>query len=148
MWRSEQALPPLPPSEEKETRLRVNFGFIRGPVLYGFFFLQSRLRRHAVAEHAEEAHGFEGTVGGMAAAEGIDLEAEAAVEADFLKATPHNSAARRAMSFPASAARKFRRVTGGKSRNFRLHLTKNPFAGRPPHLCGVALHAWIACGSG
>ena len=71
MWRSEQALPPLPPSEEKETRLRMNFGFIRGPVLYGFFFLQSRLRRHAVAEHIEEAHGFEGTVGGMAAAEGI-----------------------------------------------------------------------------
>jgi len=24
-------------------------------------------------------------------------------------------------------------------RNFHLHLTKNPFAGRPPHLCGVAL---------
>ena len=49
----------------------MNFGFIRGPVLYGFFFLQPRLRRHAVAEHAEEAHGFEGTVGGMAAAEGV-----------------------------------------------------------------------------
>mgnify|MGYP004512369679 CR=1 FL=1 len=49
----------------------MNFGFIRGPVLYGFFFLQPRLRRHAVAEHIEEAQGFEGTVGGMAAAEGV-----------------------------------------------------------------------------
>ena len=148
MWRSEQALPPLPPSEEKETRLRMNFGFIRGPVLYGFFSCSPASAVMRWPSIYEEAHGFEGTVGGMAAVEGIDLEAEVAVEVDFLKATPHNSAARRAMSFPPSAARKFRRVTGGKSRNFRLHLTKNPFAGRPPHLCGVALHAWIACGSG
>lgn len=99
----------------------MNFGFIRGPVLYGFFFLQPRLRRHAVAEHAEEAHGFEGTVGGMAAAEGVDLEVEAAVEVDFLKATPQNSAARRAMSFPpksASDEKTIRRATTSFARRY------------------------------
>ena len=57
----------------------------------------------------------------------------------YLKATPHNSAARRAMSFPPSAACKFLDLPPVNLRNLHLHLTKNPFAGRPPHLCGVAL---------
>ena len=55
------------------------------------------------------------------------------------KATPHNSAARPAMSFPPSAACKFLDLPPVNLRNLHLHLTKNPFAGRPPHLCGVAL---------
>ncbi len=55
------------------------------------------------------------------------------------KAPPHNSAARQAMSFPPSAARKFLDLPPVNLRNLHLHLTENPFAGRPPHLCGVAL---------
>ena len=56
-----------------------------------------------------------------------------------LKATPHNSAARPAMSFPPSAACKFLDLPPVNLRNLHLHLTKNPFASRPPHLCGVTL---------
>ena len=56
-----------------------------------------------------------------------------------LKAPPHNSAARQAMSFPPSAACKFLALPPVNLRNLHLHLTKNPFAGRPPHLCSVAL---------
>ena len=65
----------------------------------------------------------------------------AAVHLDhrLLKAPPHNSAARRAMSFPPSAACKFLDLPPVNLRNFHLHLTKNPFAGQPPHLCGVTL---------
>ena len=43
------------------------------------------------------------------------------------------------MSFPPSAACKFLDLPPVNLRNLHLHLTKNPFAGRPPHLCGVAL---------
>ena len=43
------------------------------------------------------------------------------------------------MSFPSSAACKFLDLPPVNLRNLHLHLTKNPFAGRPPHLCGVAL---------
>ena len=65
----------------------------------------------------------------------------AAVHLDhrLLKAPPHNSAARRAMSFPPSAACKFLDLPPVNLRNLHLHLTKNPFSDRPPHLCGVAL---------
>ena len=56
-----------------------------------------------------------------------------------IKAAPHNSAARLATSFPPSAACKFLDLPPVNLRNLHLHLTKNPFAGRPPHLCGVAL---------
>jgi len=56
-----------------------------------------------------------------------------------LKATPHNSAARLTMSFPPSAACKFLDLPPVNLRNLHLHLTKNPFASRPPHLCGVTL---------
>ena len=55
------------------------------------------------------------------------------------KAPPYNSAARRAKAFPPSAACKFLDLPPVNLRNFHLHLTQNPFAGRPPHLCGVAL---------
>ena len=55
------------------------------------------------------------------------------------KAPPHNSAMRQAMPFPPSAACKFLDLPPVNPRNLHLHLTKNPFAGRPPHLCGVAL---------
>ena len=58
---------------------------------------------------------------------------------DFFKAPPHNSAARLAMSFPPSAACKFLDLHPVNLRNLHLHLTKNPFASRPPHLCGVTL---------
>ena len=66
----------------------------------------------------------------------------AAVHLDhrLLKAPPHNSAARRAMSFPPSAACKFLDLPPVNFRNLHLHLTKNPFVDRPPHLCGVALN--------
>jgi len=57
----------------------------------------------------------------------------------IVKAPPHNSAARRAMSFPPSAACRFLDLPPVNLQNLHLHLTKNPFAGRPPHLCGVAL---------
>ena len=60
--------------------------------------------------------------------------------AKSFKAAPHNSAARRAKSFPPSAACKFLDLPPVNLRNLHLHLTKNPFAGRPPHLCGVALN--------
>ena len=50
----------------------------------------------------------------------------------IIKATLHNSAARRAMSFPPSVACKFLDL-------LPVNLTKNPFASRPPHLCGVTL---------
>ena len=56
-----------------------------------------------------------------------------------IKVTPHNSAARLAMSFPPSAACKFLDLHPVNLRNLHLHLTKNPFASRPPHLCGVTL---------
>ena len=56
-----------------------------------------------------------------------------------IKASPHNSAARRAKSFPPSAACKFLDLPPVNLRNLHLHLMKNPFAGQPPHLCGVAL---------
>ena len=57
-----------------------------------------------------------------------------------IKAPPHNSAARLAMSFPPSAACKFLDLHPVNLRNLHLHLTKNPFASRPPHLCGVTLN--------
>ena len=41
------------------------------------------------------------------------------------------------MSFPPSAACKFLDLHPVNLRNLHLHLTKNPFASRPPHLCGV-----------
>ena len=56
-----------------------------------------------------------------------------------VKAPPHNSAARLAMSFPPSAACKFLDLPPVNLRNLHLHLTKNPFPSRPPHLCGVTL---------
>ena len=59
---------------------------------------------------------------------------------DEVKVTPHNSAARLAMSFPPSAACKFLDLPPVNLRNLHLHLTKNPFASRPPHLCGVTLN--------
>ena len=55
------------------------------------------------------------------------------------KAPPHNSAARLAMPFPPSAACKFLDLPPVNLRNLHLYLTKNPFASRPPHLCGVTL---------
>ena len=55
------------------------------------------------------------------------------------KATLHNSAACLAMSFPPSAACKFLDLLPVNLRNLHLHLTKNPFVSRPPHLCGVTL---------
>ena len=60
------------------------------------------------------------------------------------KAPPHNSAMRQAMPFPPSAACKFLDLPPVNPRNLHLHLTKNPFAGRPPHLCGVALNPFAA----
>ena len=62
-----------------------------------------------------------------------------AVPTDYVKAPPHNSAARLAMSFPPSAACKFLDLHPVNLRNLHLHLTKNPFASRPPHLRGVTL---------
>ena len=56
-----------------------------------------------------------------------------------LKAIPHNSSAALAMSFPPSASCKFLDLHPVNLRNLHLHLTKNPFASRPPHLCGVTL---------
>ena len=56
-----------------------------------------------------------------------------------IRAPPHNSAARLAMSFPPSAACKFLDLHPVNLRNLHLHLTKNPFASRPPHLRGVTL---------
>ena len=58
---------------------------------------------------------------------------------DEVKVTLHNSAARLAMSFPPSAACKFLDLHPVNLRNLHLHLTKNPFASRPPHLRGVTL---------
>ena len=58
----------------------------------------------------------------------------------LFEAPPHNSAARLAMSFPPSAACKFLDLHPVNLRNLHLHLTKNPFASRPPHLCGVTLN--------
>ena len=43
------------------------------------------------------------------------------------------------MSFPPSAACKFLDLHPVNLRNLHLHLTKNPFASRPPHLYGVTL---------
>ena len=60
---------------------------------------------------------------------------------DEVKVTLHNSAARLAMSFPPSAACKFLDLPPVNLRNLHLHLTKNPFPSRPPHLCGVTLIA-------
>ena len=57
-----------------------------------------------------------------------------------IKAPPHNSAARLALSFPPSAACRFLDLPPVNLRNLHLHLTKNPFASRPPHLCGVTLN--------
>ena len=59
---------------------------------------------------------------------------------NLLKAPPHNSAARLAMSFPPSASCKFLDLPPVNLRHLHLHLTKNPFASRPPHLCGVTLN--------
>ena len=56
-----------------------------------------------------------------------------------IKTPPHNSAARLAMSFPPSASCKFLDLPPVNLRNLHLHLTKNPFVSRPPHLCGVTL---------
>ena len=56
---------------------------------------------------------------------------------DEVKVTLHNSAARLAMSFPPSASCKFLDLPPVNLRNLHLHLTKNPFASRPPHLHGV-----------
>lgn len=41
--------------------------------------------------------------------------------------------------FPPSAACRFLDLPPVNLRNLHLHLTKNPFAGQPPHLCGVTL---------
>ena len=60
-------------------------------------------------------------------------------QVERVKAPPHNSAARLAMPFPPSAACKFLDLPPVNLRNLHLHLTKNPFASRPPHLCGVTL---------
>ncbi len=49
----------------------MNFGFIRGPVLYGFFSYSPASAVMRWPSIYEEAHGFEGTVGGMAAVEGV-----------------------------------------------------------------------------
>ena len=43
------------------------------------------------------------------------------------------------MSFPPSASCKFLDLPPVNLRNLHLHLTKNPFASRPPHLCGVTI---------
>ena len=59
------------------------------------------------------------------------------------KASPHNSAARLAMPFPPSAACKFLDLHPVNLRNLHLHLTKNPFASRPPHLRGVTLKFFL-----
>ena len=61
-------------------------------------------------------------------------------QVERVKAPPHNSAARLAMPFPPSAACKFLDLPPVNLRNLHLHLTKNPFASRPPHLCGVTLN--------
>ena len=58
------------------------------------------------------------------------------------KAPPHNSAARLAMPFPPSASCKFLDLPPVNLRNLHLHLTKNPFASRPLHLCGVTLKTY------
>ena len=60
----------------------------------------------------------------------------------LIKAPPCNSAARLAMSFPPSAACKFLDVPPVNLRNLHLHLTKNPYVSRPPHLCGVTLELY------
>jgi hypothetical protein len=56
------------------------------------------------------------------------------------------------MSFPLSAACKFLDLHPVNLRNLHLHLTKNPFASRPPHLRGVTLSEsdvrWNDCRSG
>ena len=67
----------------------------------------------------------------------------------LVRAPPHNSAARLAMSFPPSAACKFLDLHPVNLRNLHLHLTKNPFASRPPHLCGVTLstNVFSYCGN-
>ena len=62
-------------------------------------------------------------------------------QVERVKAPPHNSAARLAMPFPPSAACKFLDLPPVNLRNLHLHLTKNPFPSRPPHLCGVTLIA-------
>ena len=71
---------------------------------------------------------------------------------DEVKVTLHNSAARLAMSFPPSASCKFLDLPPVNLRNLHLHLTKNPFASRPPHLRGVTLSEsdvrWNDCRSG
>ena len=70
-----------------------------------------------------------------------DIQAmlEEILRAGSIKAPPHNSAARLAMSFPPSASCKFLDLPPVNLRNLHLHLTKNSFASRPPHLCGVTL---------
>ena len=64
-------------------------------------------------------------------------------QVERVKAPPHNSAARLAMPFPPSAACKFLDLPPVNLRNLHLHLTKNPFASRPPHLCGVTLNYFL-----
>ena len=60
----------------------------------------------------------------------------------LIKTPPCNSAARLAMSFPPSAVCKFLNVPPINLRNLHLHLTKNPYVSRPPHLCGVTLELY------
>ena len=47
------------------------------------------------------------------------------------------------MSFPPSAACKFLDLHPVNLRNLHLHLTKNPFASRQPHLRGVTLKTFF-----
>lgn len=55
----------------------------------------------------------------------------------ILKASPHNSATRRAISFRHLQHANF---PPANLCNLHLHLTKNPLADRPPHSCGAALN--------
>ena len=81
-----------------------------------------------------------GTDSGLSQEFGLHLRAIDFAGGGKFKAAPHNSAARLATSFPSSAACKFLDLPPVNLRNLHLHLTKNPFAGRPPHLRGVALN--------
>ena len=84
-----------------------------------------------------------GTDSGLSQEFGLHLRAIDFAGGGKFKAAPHNSAARLATSFPSSAACKFLDLPPVNLRNLHLHLTKNPFAGRPPHLRGVALKIQI-----
>lgn len=56
------------------------------------------------------------------------------------KAPLHNAAACRRRLFRRLAACRFLDLPQVNLRNTRLRLTKNPFAGRPPHLCGADIN--------